>query len=155
MPDVPGLDVSGLQAWLHRAHPELQGDQLSARVVAGGKSNLTYAIDGGSIPLILRRPPLGHVLSSAHDMRREFRVISAVHGTGVPVPVAIDVVDDTDARQVTGTTFLLMERAPGLALSHASAECGVHRLGTAGPQRRAGPASGRPARDRPDGGRAG
>ena len=117
MPDVPGLDVSGLQAWLHRAHPELQGDQLSARVVAGGKSNLTYAIDGGSIPLILRRPPLGHVLSSAHDMRREFRVISAVHGTGVPVPVAIDVVDDTDARQVTGTTFLLMERAPGLALS--------------------------------------
>ena len=57
------------------------------------------------------------MLSSAHDMRREFRVISAVHGTGVPVPVAIDVVDDTDARQVTGTTFLLMERAPGLALS--------------------------------------
>jgi aminoglycoside phosphotransferase (APT) family kinase protein len=117
MTDVPGLDLSGLQDWLRRAHPDLAGDRLSARVIAGGKSNLTYAIDGGTVPLVLRRPPLGHVLSSAHDMRREFRVISAVHGTGVPVPVALDVVDDTEARQVTGTTFVLMERAPGIVLS--------------------------------------
>ena len=117
MADVPGLNTSGLQDWLRRAHPGLAGDQLSARVIAGGKSNLTYAIDGGADPLILRRPPLGHVLSSAHDMRREFRVLSAVHGSGVPVPMAIDVVDDTEASQITGTTFVLMERAPGTVLS--------------------------------------
>lgn len=117
MADVPGLDISGLQDWLRRTHPRLAGGPLSARVVTGGKSNLTYAIDGGAVPLILRRPPLGHVLSSAHDMRREFRVISAVHGTGVPTPVGIDVVDDSETHRVTGTTFVLMERAPGVVLS--------------------------------------
>lgn len=120
MTDVPGLDTAGLQAWLQRAHPELAGDDLRATIIAGGKSNLTYAIDGAAQPLILRRPPLGHVLSSAHDMRREHRVISAVHGTGVPVPTAIDVVDDTTTREVTGTTFFLMERVPGVALSRRS-----------------------------------
>ncbi|WP_137844195.1 phosphotransferase family protein [Microbacterium sp. 2FI] len=118
--DVPGLDVAGLTAWIADAHPDLAGGALSASVIAGGRSNLTYAVEGARIPLIVRRPPLGHVLSSAHDMRREHRVISALAGTGVPVPRTVDVVDDTAAGQVTGTVFFVMERAPGRVLAHTS-----------------------------------
>jgi len=116
MTAVPGLDVTGLTAWLAESHPELAGDALTARVIAGGRSNLTYAIEGARMPLVLRRPPLGHVLSSAHDMRREHRVISALAGSPVPVPRAIDVVDDTADARVTGTVFFVMERAPGSVL---------------------------------------
>lgn len=134
MTDPPGLDVNGLAGWLRRTHPEIAAGQLTARLIAGGRSNLTYAVEGGPTPLILRRPPLGHVLASAHDMRREHRVISALAGTGVPVPRAIDVVDDTDAGEVTGTTFLLMERAPGVVLAHREQNApyptgGLHDLG--------------------------
>jgi aminoglycoside phosphotransferase (APT) family kinase protein len=115
--DLPGLDVGGLSAWLEREHPELAAPSLSASVIAGGRSNLTYAVEGARMPLIVRRPPLGHVLATAHDMRREHRVISALHGSAVPVPRAIDVVDDTSERRVTGTVFFVMERAPGTVLS--------------------------------------
>ena len=117
MSDVPGLDVTGLSAWLERAHPDLAEKPLTARVIAGGRSNLTYTVDGARVPLVVRRPPLGHVLASAHDMRREHRVISALHGSAVPVPTAIDVVDDTADGRVTGTVFFVMERAPGVVLS--------------------------------------
>lgn len=118
MADVPGLDPEGLHVWLRRAHPALDaGRPLVATVIEGGRSNLTYAIEGAERPLILRRPPLGHVLSSAHDMRREHRVISALAGSAVPVPVAVDIVDDTESGEVTGTPFFLMERAPGRVLA--------------------------------------
>lgn len=120
MTDVPGLDIAGLTAWLADAHPLLAAGDLTASVIAGGRSNLTYAVEGARIPLILRRPPLGHVLSSAHDMRREHRVISALAGTDVPVPAAVDVVDDTEDARVTGTVFFVMERSPGRVLAHRS-----------------------------------
>ena len=95
MTAVPGLDAAALTAWLAERHPDLAAGPLTATVIAGGRSNLTYAIEGARLPLVLRRPPLGHVLSSAHDMRREHRVISALGATAVPVPRAVDVVDDT------------------------------------------------------------
>ena len=118
MADVPGLDVPGLTAWLEQRHPSLVSGPLRASVIAGGRSNLTYAVEGARVPLVLRRPPLGHVLSSAHDMRREHRVISALAHSPVPVPHAIDLVDDAADRRVTGTVFFLMERAPGEVLAH-------------------------------------
>lgn len=117
MPEVPGLDVAALTTWLASAHSQLTTpDALQATVIAGGRSNLTYSVDGAAIPLILRRPPLGNVLSSAHDMSREHRVISALAPTPIPVPVAVDLVDDTGGA-ITGTPFFLMERAPGRVLS--------------------------------------
>ncbi len=116
MTQVPGLDTAALTTWLAGAHPELAEGRLSATVIAGGRSNLTYAVGGARRPLVLRRPPLGHVLSSAHDMRREHRVISALANTPVPVPIAVDIVDDTGGA-ITGTPFFLMERAPGRVLS--------------------------------------
>jgi aminoglycoside phosphotransferase (APT) family kinase protein len=138
MTDVPGLDIAGLTRWITREHPELApetGTLLTAQVIAGGRSNLTYRIDGTRIPLVLRRPPLGHVLSSAHDMRREHRVISALGASLVPVPAAIDVVDDTRVGEVTGTTFFLMERVEGTVLARPEQNsgytpAGLHRLGT-------------------------
>jgi aminoglycoside phosphotransferase (APT) family kinase protein len=120
MTEVPGLDVAGLAAWLTETHPELVDGPVEASVIAGGRSNLTYAVDGTRTPLIVRRPPLGHVLSSAHDMRREHRVISALAGTAVPVPRTVDVVDDTEAGRVTGTVFFVMERSPGIVLARPS-----------------------------------
>lgn len=117
MTDVPGLDVAGATAWLAETHPDLARADLSASVIAGGKSNLTYRLDGGAVPLVLRRPPLGHVLSSAHDMRREHRVISALRDSTVPVPPAIDIVDDTADARVTGTPFFVMRFVEGTVLS--------------------------------------
>src|ERR1700722_20926284 len=87
---LPGLDIRALQEWLLVNQPELVGAvPLSASLIAGGRSNLTYAIRGAAEPLVLRRPPLGHVQSTAHDMESEWRVISALPGSRVPVPGAL------------------------------------------------------------------
>lgn len=88
MIEVPkGLD---LEAASRLIDVELKGGEL----ITGGKSNLTYRVWSDSGQFIVRRPPLGHVLSTAHDMGREFRVISALAGTKVPVPQAMALSDD-------------------------------------------------------------
>lgn len=115
--EVPGLNVGGFASWLIAAHPDLVDGELTASVIAGGKSNLTYRVDGARVPLVVRRPPLGHVLSSAHDMRREHRVITALRDSAVPVPSTIDLVDDTRAAAVTGTPFFVMGRVDGIVLA--------------------------------------
>lgn len=65
---------------------------------------------------ILRRAPLGHVLATAHDMRREYRVLSALKGSSVPVPHVVAYCDDQD---VLGASFYLMERVEGRTLRTA------------------------------------
>ncbi len=113
---LPGLDVGALQEWLLANQPELLGAvPLSASLIAGGRSNLTYAIRGAAEPLVLRRPPLGHVQSTAHDMAREFRVVSALRGSRVPVPRAVRYVDDRSAG--VDAPFYLMERVKGRTLT--------------------------------------
>lgn len=119
MPDPPGLDVAQLEAYLRREHPDVVGDgTLSARVIAGGRSNLTYRVDGGLRPLVVRRPPLGHVQTTAHDMAREHRVISALQGSSVPVPPVVALVDDPSAG--TGGEFYVMDLVEGTVLAHTS-----------------------------------
>ena len=59
---------------------------LTATLLSGGRSNLTYTLTDGTRRWVLRRPPLGHVLATAHDMAREYRVMSALAPTAVPVP---------------------------------------------------------------------
>ncbi|WP_354245200.1 phosphotransferase family protein [Agromyces sp. PvR057] len=145
MTDTPGLNLEGFSAWLAEAHPELveTGAETgtgvdpapwSATLIAGGRSNLTYRVDGPRVPLIVRRPPLGHVLASAHDMGREHRVISALAGSGVPVPPAVDLVDDTEAARVTGTPFFVMHVVDGVVLASPRQNAdytasGLHGLG--------------------------
>lgn len=83
---------------------------LSIRLLSGGRSNLTYTLGDGTHDWVLRRPPLGHVLETAHDMHREFRVISGLHDTAVPVPGAVAYCDD---RSVLGAPFYVMDRVDG------------------------------------------
>src|SRR5215831_14442738 len=87
IPGVPGVENPlSLAKWLAEAGLTDLGELRRVQLIAGGRSNLTYRLDldGGSI--VLRRPPLGHVLPTAHDMSREYRVLSALAGTTVPVP---------------------------------------------------------------------
>ena len=117
-----GLFTSVLDTWLRAEHPELVGESaLEATLITGGRSNLTYRLVGGPAPLVLRRPPLGHVLASAHDMAREFRVISALGGSTVPVPGAVLYRDDTDGTAGVGTPFYLMGFVDGQVLSSPAA----------------------------------
>jgi aminoglycoside phosphotransferase (APT) family kinase protein len=109
--DLPGLDLTALRRWLS-AHG-LPHDDVRAELITGGRSNLTYALDAGDERWVLRRPPLGHVLATAHDMAREHRVISALQGTAVPVPRTIAMCTDAS---VLGAPFYLMERVPGVVL---------------------------------------
>ncbi|GAA3070750.1 phosphotransferase family protein [Streptomyces olivoverticillatus] len=83
---------------------------LGAELVEGGRSNLTYAVGDGVRRWVVRRPPLGHVLATAHDMRREHRVISALRTTDVPVPETVLLCEDED---VIGSPFYVMEFAEG------------------------------------------
>ena len=117
-----GLATRALEAWLRVEHPELVGEsELDATLITGGRSNLTYRLLGGPAPLVLRRPPLGHVLASAHDMAREFRVISALGDSTVPVPRAVLYRDDTEGTAGVGTPFYLMGLVDGQVLSSPAA----------------------------------
>jgi aminoglycoside phosphotransferase (APT) family kinase protein len=106
-----GLDVDRLAAYLAAHRPGLLDGPIEASLIAGGRSNLTYLVRSGALEYVLRRPPLGHVLATAHDMGREFRVISALAATAVPVPGALLHCPDPDA---IGAPFYLMTRAPGV-----------------------------------------
>ncbi|MGW4386865.1 phosphotransferase family protein [Streptomyces sp. NPDC004685] len=106
----PGLDLDQLRGHLDRERPGLVAGPLSGRVVEGGRSNLTYIVGDGSSTWVVRRPPLGHVLATAHDMKREYRVISALNPTSVPVPEALLMCEDDS---VLGAPFYVMEYVTG------------------------------------------
>ena len=67
---------------------------LEAELVAGGRSNLTYAVTDGASRWAVRRPPLAGLTASAHDVAREYRVTSALHGTAVPVARPVTLCED-------------------------------------------------------------
>ncbi|WP_327405223.1 phosphotransferase family protein [Streptomyces sp. NBC_01288] len=106
----PGLDLDRLRGLLDRERPGLVTGALSGRLIEGGRSNLTYAVTDSTTKWVVRRPPLGHVLATAHDMKREHRVISALHPTNVPVPRPILLCEDDE---VLGAPFYVMEFVEG------------------------------------------
>ncbi len=110
---APGVDLEKLAHYLDNRRANLFQGSLSATVIAGGRSNLTYFVTDGNRTVVLRRPPLGHVLDTAHDMAREFRVISALADTNVPVAEPILFCDDTE---VIGSPFYLMEKVDGVVV---------------------------------------
>jgi aminoglycoside phosphotransferase (APT) family kinase protein len=116
--DLPGLDLAALTAWLDSEHPGMRQGELAAEVIAGGKSNLTYRVTDGANTWALRRPPLAHVLPTAHDMVREYRVISALAGTDVPVAEALALCTDAE---VVGAPFYLMSFVDGVVLDRPDA----------------------------------
>jgi aminoglycoside phosphotransferase (APT) family kinase protein len=111
-----GLDLSRLTSWLDGSRPGLRAGPLSAELIEGGRSNLTYRLTDGASTWALRRPPLGHVLVTAHDMVREYTVISALGQSVVPVPAAIALCTDPD---VLGQPFYLMSYVDGVIIQDA------------------------------------
>jgi len=105
-----GLDLGKLTTHLQSVSFDLFDGPLSARIISGGRSNLTYEVTDGTRRLVLRRPPLGHVLATAHDMAREYRVLTALSGTAVPVPRTHLLCEDPD---VIGAPFYLMDLVEG------------------------------------------
>jgi aminoglycoside phosphotransferase (APT) family kinase protein len=99
-----GLDLARLQEYLDSPVP------LTATMFAGGRSNLTYAVTDGTRRWVLRRPPLGHVLPTAHDMTREHKVLDALSKAGFPAPAPVLLCTDTE---VIGAPFYLMEHVDG------------------------------------------
>lgn len=75
---VPGLALDRFRDFFEAARPGAVAGPLRARVIDGGRSNLTYEVTDGRSSWIVRRPPLGHVLATAHDMAREYRVMTAL-----------------------------------------------------------------------------
>ena len=81
---VEGINEAPVTEWLE-ANVEPATAPFTFGLISGGKSNLTYRVDDAAgNAFVLRRPPLGHVLQSAHDMGREHRIISALADTKVP-----------------------------------------------------------------------
>ncbi|MFD7462894.1 MULTISPECIES: phosphotransferase family protein [unclassified Streptomyces] len=109
----PGLDPDRLRALLDRERPGLVQGPLTGRLIEGGRSNLTYAVTDGTSKWVVRRPPLGHVLATAHDMKREHRVISALHPTKVPVPRPVLLCENPENEAVPGAPFYVMEFVEG------------------------------------------
>jgi aminoglycoside phosphotransferase (APT) family kinase protein len=111
---VPGVeDPLRLVKWMAGAGLDDVGELRTVRLIAGGRSNLTYRLDFDGGQLVLRRPPLGHVLPTAHDMSREYRVLTALRTSAVPVPYAIAICQDPG---VVGAPFYLMRNVDGLVL---------------------------------------
>jgi aminoglycoside phosphotransferase (APT) family kinase protein len=108
--EVPGLDVTPVTAWLEANVAGAQAP-FDFELIAGGHSNLTFAVTGADgTKFVLRRPPLAHVLASAHDMAREHRVLSGLQRTAVPVPPVVGFCDD---ESVIGARFYVMRFVEG------------------------------------------
>ena len=117
VPGVPGIaDPVALTKWMAEAGLADLGELRGVQLIAGGRSNLTYRLDLDGGQIVLRRPPLGHVLPTAHDMSREYRVLSALAGTAVPVPQPLAICQDPE---IIGAPFYLMRYVDGLVLRTA------------------------------------
>ncbi|MDP9465266.1 MAG: phosphotransferase family protein [Actinomycetota bacterium] len=110
---MQGVDIDRVSSWLV-ANVDGASAPFHFALIAGGRSNLTYAVtDANGERYVLRRPPLGRVLATAHDMAREHRIISAVGRTSVPVPQAIGLCTDCD---IIGAPFYVMSHVDGVVL---------------------------------------
>lgn len=110
---MQGIDNVKVEAWLNANIEGVQGP-FTYDLIAGGRSNLTFHVtDSHGTQMVLRRPPMGHVLATAHDMAREHRIISSVGKTNVPVPRTLGVCID---EEVNGAPFYVMAFVGGVVL---------------------------------------
>lgn len=122
MSGVPGIEIPAVSAWLESSIDGAQGP-FDFQVIAGGHSNLTFKVTGANGAVyVLRRPPLGHVLASAHDMGREFRIISGLQRSAVPVAPALGYCDDTSVNQAP---FYVMGFVEGHVIRDANTAAAV------------------------------
>ena len=108
-----GIEAGGVTAWLQSHAPDVTPPLRFVRI-AGGRSNFTYTVtDSAGQRFVLRRPPLGPLLPSAHDMGREHRIMAALADSAVPVPPLVGLCTD---ESVTGAPFYVMRFVDGLIL---------------------------------------
>ena len=117
--DAPkGIDATRVTEWFQGHAPDV-APPLGFDLIAGGRSNLTYRVtDAAGHAWVLRRPPLGQVLATAHDMGREHRIISALAPTDVPVAPVVGLCTD---EAVNGAPFYVMDFVDGLVARNAEA----------------------------------
>ena len=109
----PGVDLDRLRPWFAANVEGATDAPLHASLISGGRSNLTYSVGDATHEWVLRRPPLGHVLPTAHDMTREHTVLAALAGTDVPVPRTLAFCSD---EAVNDAPFYVMEKVDGVIL---------------------------------------
>ncbi|MEE9278625.1 MAG: phosphotransferase family protein [Myxococcota bacterium] len=113
-----GIRAEPVTTWFRENAPGVR-PPLRFELLAGGHSNLTYKVtDAAGATYVLRRPPLGGVLESAHDMGREHKIVSALGPTDVPVPPILGLCTDTS---INDASFYVMEFVPGVVLYDSAA----------------------------------
>lgn len=105
-----GADPAAVGPYLADVLADPRWRACQVELISGGKSNLTYLVESPAGVVVLRRPPLGNVLPTAHDMEREYRVITALRDTPVPVPTTLHLCPDG---RVLGAPFYLMAKVEG------------------------------------------
>jgi aminoglycoside phosphotransferase (APT) family kinase protein len=114
---IEGINEENVTAWLADHVPALKSP-VQYSLIAGGHSNLTYrCLDAAGHSYVLRRPPLGHVLESAHDMGREHKIIDALKDSDVPVPPNFGLCKD---KSVNEADFYVMDYIDGLVLNDSA-----------------------------------
>ena len=112
MSEIGGVRYDAVLAFFRANVPDAADvDALEFALIGDGRSNITYRVSAGERSWVLRRPPLGNRLPTAHDMTREFRVISALADSAVPVPRALALCEDPS---VNDEPFYVMQYTPGV-----------------------------------------
>ena len=112
MTATAGIDVERITDWL--AQRVAIAAPLQFKLIAGGRSNMTFTVtDAAGQRFVLRRPPMGKLLPSAHDMAREHRLMASLAGTAVPVPEMVGLCQDPS---VNGCDFYVMRYLDGLVV---------------------------------------
>ena len=116
MNTTSGIRKNEVRKWLD-AHVDGVEGELEYHQIIGGHSNLTYTVvENSGRKWVLRRPPLGHVLATAHDMSREYRVIKALANSGVPVPKVVGLCEDLE---INDAPFYVMDFVEGIVVRDA------------------------------------
>jgi aminoglycoside phosphotransferase (APT) family kinase protein len=114
----PGINYEGVSRFFAE-HVEGGDQPLRIELLSGGRSNLTYKVIAPDRVWVLRRPPLGHVLPTAHDMAREYRVLTALNDTAVPSPRTWALCDDP---AVNEQPFYVMDYHEGAIMGESVPE---------------------------------
>jgi aminoglycoside phosphotransferase (APT) family kinase protein len=107
------LPLETLTPYLKAHLPEVAGRELSVQQFPSGHSNLTYFVKAGELEYVLRRPPFGNKVKSAHDMEREYRILSKLHAA---YPLAPETVAFCEDESVIGAKFYMMRRLKGVII---------------------------------------
>ncbi|MGO1592502.1 phosphotransferase family protein [Ancrocorticia sp.] len=118
------INVEEYAAWCRKNHPDA-APIGPIEALTGGQSNITLTYPSVTGNLVLRRPPTGHIMETAHDMAREFQVLRGLQHTSVPTPEPILCVPQVDYNSGLDAPFLVMSKAEGFALTNAKASSGL------------------------------